>query len=207
MSESIFASVCARVETLDKTTSSWPSDLVEEVKSRIFSVDKGSISVFAAQSEDPTDLGHAMGVIAATIGSDSFAKSSGRKKGRNCGTFLLPHHEMEQQFDIEKTPDGCTNFWPAREYHFDIHVGPNFKSTPDQLAMYFLQGLQNKTIKSVTIRKKSGAYPFDAQAQIVLDHCRKQYPDLDPNNPPQEWQQNTGLSPSEQITRLLDLSG
>lgn len=191
------------VKTHAKAGPPWEPKLVNKVK-RILSTEVGSVSVYLSESDQPTALGHAMGIIAATIGAESFSDQKELAKGRNAASCLLERQDTDTTCDTEKTPENCHSFWPAREFHYDLHHGPGRKLTTQKLAEFFLDRLHKEKIDSFEVLKK-GVYPYAHQVWIVHEHCRACFGSLAPENPPSEWLDSPSLNRAEQIRRLISL--
>lgn len=170
------------------------------------------MSVYSVRSSSRFDLGHAMGVVASTIGSDDYkqrkreqydAKLSAVKSphttrsavsddaGAKVATFIIPA-SLVVPSTMTYTPANNLAFGPASTRHFDVRV-----KDPANLAVSLLEGIRSGEVVYTFLTKPH----YRSQAAIVLSWCIEQDPSL------RGWKDGGSLSAHEQQERLRYLAG
>lgn len=175
-------------------------DLIERVVQQILEEGNSPLSVYEFTTPDPFDCGHALGVIAATIGGDEFRPDAKKRaKGCTCGTLLIPRACLPASIVLTCTPGQNRDFSPADHRHFNLMFQDKY-----ELAQIILSGIQTRIIAWTFLKNENKTYCF--QAVIAYSYCLSVFGKLDPSDSPATWRDGATLTAAEQIEILKHLA-
>ena len=176
------------------------TDLIDRMVQHVLDEESPPLSVYEAATTDPFDCGHALGVIAATIGRNDFRLNArNRAKGCTCGTLLIPRTCLPASVSLTYTPEQNHDFSPADTRHFDL----TFQDRRE-LAQSVLISIQTRTVGWTFLANHDGTYRL--QAVIAYSHCLSVFGELNSFSPPESWRNGITLTASEQIETLKHLA-
>lgn len=187
-------------EACESLGQNWEQQLIDRVIEYILGGESSGISVYRADTRDPFDYGHALGVIAEGISQEDFRASRGKKRKSHCtrGSLMIPTACLPKTTSYEFTPKNNLNFYPANDYHFDLTV-----SNPEELAISLLNGINQGIISwSFLGNEKPYEGSYRLQAAIAYSYCLLTFGKLNPNVPPSSWTDGETITASEQIDTL-----
>ncbi len=191
-------------EAINYPDECWNEDLIQRVIKEILEGENSGISTYSADTLDPFDVGHALGVIAEGISQKDFrANAKKRETGCTRGSLIIPVTCLPQTTDYQFTPENNLNFYPANNYHFDLDIADT-----KEFAIAILNGIRNHNIRYTRIGNdpKSFKIIYRLQAVITYSYCLQKFGYLNSFQPPQNWADGQDLKASEQIEILQHLA-
>lgn len=183
----------------------WSEDLIQRVIEEILEGENSGISTYRADTLNPFDVGHALGVIAEGISQNEFrATAKKRKPGCTRGSLIIPVTCLPQTTHYQFTPENNLNFYPANNHHFDLDIG-NTK----EFATAILHGIHKQAIRYAFIgneAKDSKVILYRLQAVITYSYCLQKFGNLNCSQTPLNWEDGQDLQASEQIEILQHLA-
>lgn len=182
----------------------WQQDLIERVIQHVLGNEVSGVSTYNADTIDPFDIGHALGVIAEGINQRDF-RAGIRKRKLSCtrGSLIIPVSCLPKTTQYKFTPGNNLNFYPANHRHFDLSI-----SDAEELAIVILNGIRNQAIRYTYIRNepKSHQITYHLQAVIAYSHCLQVFGNLNHSEPPSSWADGKELTASQQLETLKHLA-
>lgn len=192
-------------EAIECTDGCWQHDLIERVIQHVLGNEASGVSTYNADTIDPFDIGHALGVIAEGINQVDFRASRGKKRKSSCtrGSLIIPVSCLPKTTRYEFTPGNNLNFYPANHRHFDLSI-----SDAEELATVILNGIRNEAIRYTFIKNEPKSYKltYHLQAVIAYSHCLQVFGNLNRSKPPSRWANGKDLTASEQLEILQHLA-
>ena len=198
----------------------WTEELVEKTVDLLLEDQGREISIFATTTKSRFDQGHALGVIAGSIGASAFSQSAREEyvaKLRPTPPLSKQSqkHEPKDEFgrklvallcetavflpgDLKKTPGGNQNFAPSDDFHYD--------ATPEDVrrcARALLDGIHAGSVVCTRLLLPD----YRAQAAIALSACIARFGEFTETAVPDGWRNGSALSAAEQIARLVCIAG
>lgn len=183
-------------EVIGCTDICWQQDLIERVIQHVLGNKVSGVSTYNADTIDPFDIGHALGVIAEGINQRDFSASRGNKRKSSCtrGSLIIPVSCLPKTTQYKFTPENNLNFYPANHRHFDLSI-----SDAEELATVILNGIRNQAIRYTFIKNepKSNKPTYHLQAVIAYSHCLQIFGNLNHSEAPSSWADGKELTASQ----------
>jgi hypothetical protein len=164
------------------------------------------LSVYACQTRDVLDEGHALGVVAVTLGYLAQARDARKAAKSRKGATLLLHTAMllKAGIDVPCTPGACDTLCVAAPRHHDITL----TSTTHLAFLNVCHQVLGDPSNVHKIGPKEGEQPFHQQVCIVLRCCRDGVWALREGGAHRAdaWASAGTRSVEEQVTALLKLA-
>lgn len=191
-------------EAVNYADGCWSEDLIQRVIKEILGGESSGVSTYNADTLDPFDVGHALGVIAEGIYQKDFlALAKKRQQGCTRGSLIIPVSCLPKTTHYEFTPENNLNFYPANHRHFDLNINDT-----EELAIAILNGIRDQAIRYTFIGNdpKSFKIIYRLQSVISYSHCLQVFGNLNHSEPPPSWAKGKDLTASEQIEILQHLA-
>ena len=164
------------------------------------------LSVYACETRDVLDIGHALGVVAVTLGYMANARDKRKAvMGRKGVTVLLSSALLsEQGTEVPHTEHACNTLCVAASCHHDIILNPTNH-------LLFLSVCRDALSDASNVHKigpRADEQPFGTLVNVVLRYCRDGMWALreDGTYHAPVWRQAGSYSVAAQVDSLCELA-